>query len=853
MLQQRRHIRALLARVLTPQHRRNATSQQQQQQRILPRRPRLDLKRLAADADAIAQNIKNRAVANVDVHQVADLYKLFGQQQHELDELRRERTRTAKQVSTTAEKQELIARGRSLKDAIQQLEASQASVEEQLYGLAVHIPNDTDPTSPVGSEDAARVVNVHGTPPSTPSPPWLQSHIDLAQRHDLVDFAAAANVSGASFYYLKNDAALLELALTMFAVQFAVREGGYSPLTTPDIVKASVAQACGFQPRDPRHTQSYTVSHHADDTCTSDSARVLAGTAEIPLAGMFASTILADAQLPARLVGVGKSFRAEAGARGADSRGLYRVHQFTKVELFSVVRPADSPRELDRILTLQQRMFAALGLSFRVLDMPTQELGASAYKKYDVEAWMPGRTAGGGWGEISSASNCTDYQARRLDIRYRPSASSGAPTTAGTSTAFVHTLNGTACAVPRMIIAILEQHQLMDGRVVVPDFQHDELRRLARVQLHPDRHQATIPLPPPPPPVSHRAPSATRQTVHDTSRPHHFVELEESLMGGSVSSSPRGRQRASPCRSCSSPTSAGHYHHQHHDDDEVSLQQAYSKRAEWKADLPVKHAKVWPVPDFVRPSPRRKPASTTAATWLDLPDSYFEGLRQYRAQHAALFHASRPASHDPRTGPPSGATESASTPHADTGDFYTSGYFYVTPELKIHRTRARPGHRSAHAEDNAVADGDEDDPPVKVTIPAAICSSAKPLRRMVPHRRCSFDDTASMSLQSHLHKGYEPIATLKTAGYKPGHRQWSLNSQLQHSEQKREAQLFDKLLVSTIDATSAPQQQQRHRGIGTDTTAYAYNNGVIGGNADVTTANLAFSTLLLGWFVVQLM
>ncbi|CAG8536057.1 12685_t:CDS:2, partial [Acaulospora morrowiae] len=202
--------------------------------------------------------------------------------------------------------------------------------------------------------------------------------------------------------------------------------------------------------------------------------RTLAATAEIPLAGIYAGKILFPSQLPIRMVGFGRAFRAEAGARGQDAKGLYRVHQFSKVEIFCLTRPEESDAMLNEIVSIQEEIFCELEL---ILDMPTYELGASAYRKFDIEAWMPGR---GRWGEISSASNCTDYQSRRLNIRYKPSISlqeqvgNNANNIAGQKaqqtlhTEFVHTLNGTAIAVPRMIIAILENFQRDDGKVTIP-------------------------------------------------------------------------------------------------------------------------------------------------------------------------------------------------------------------------------------------------------------------------------------------------------------------------------------------------------------------------------------------------
>ena len=284
---------------------------------------------------------------------------------------------------------------------------------------------------------------------------------------DLVDFEAAAEVSGSKFYYLKNAAAMLELALVNYAMAKCAAKG-FTLLTTPDLVRDTAVEKCGFQPR-MANTQVYSIEN--SDLC-------LAGTAEIPLGGLYADKILEEADLPVRMAAFGHCFRTEAGAAGAATKGLYRVHQFSKVEMFVLATPEQSEAIHEELIELEKEMFDELGLHFKVLDMPSGDLGAPAYRKYDVEAWMPGLDR---YGEISSASNCTDFQARRLNIRYRPGADSeaaaaakgqeggkGKKKKAKVPTRFVHTLNATACAVPRMIICILENFQQEDGTVDIP-------------------------------------------------------------------------------------------------------------------------------------------------------------------------------------------------------------------------------------------------------------------------------------------------------------------------------------------------------------------------------------------------
>ncbi|KZT30869.1 seryl-tRNA synthetase [Neolentinus lepideus HHB14362 ss-1] len=358
-----------------------------------------------------------------------------------------------------------------LKIEIAHLEEELASVEERLLTLSLAVPNDTHPSSPIGSEDAAIILSTHGSDPIPASS--ARDHVNIARSLGLLDLEAGATVTGSSWYYLTNEAALLEIALTNYAMSIAVAHG-FTPVTTPDAVKLDIAKRCGFNPRDPLSgspaSQMYHLTQHPEaERESSYPELVLAGTAEIPLAGMFANKILLSEELPIKMAGLGRAFRAEAGARGADTRGLYRVHQFTKLELFAVTTEESSDEMMEELKQLQVKIFEGLGLTFRVLDMPTEELGASAYRKYDMEAWMPGR---GSWGEISSTSNCTDYQSRRLHIRYREGSSeehrSTTVSTRRRPLPFAHTLNGTAAAVPRLIVALMENGVRFDevGNVV---------------------------------------------------------------------------------------------------------------------------------------------------------------------------------------------------------------------------------------------------------------------------------------------------------------------------------------------------------------------------------------------------
>ena len=311
------------------------------------------------------------------------------------------------------------------------------------------IPNLTHPAAPRGADDQANLEIRRGehAPPTFDFQPL--DHVVLGERLDLIDFEGGAKVAGAGFYFLKNDAVLLAMALERYAVDLLIGEG-FTPTITPDLARNEVLHGTGYIPRGPE-TQIYSIA---------DSDLSLVATAEIPLGGLMSDEILDAERLPIKICGISHCFRTEAGAGGRASRGLYRVHQFSKVEMFAFTLPDQSDAMLEYFRDLECRIFDGLGLAYRVVDTATGDLGGPAYRKYDLEAWMPGRGTAGEYGEVTSTSNCTDYQARRLGIRFRQKGEKG--------TSFAHTLNGTAIAVSRALIAVLENYQQADGSVVVP-------------------------------------------------------------------------------------------------------------------------------------------------------------------------------------------------------------------------------------------------------------------------------------------------------------------------------------------------------------------------------------------------
>ncbi len=402
--------------------------------------------------DAVKQNCADRGV-KADVDAVVRLDDERRRLQRAFDELKAKQNQLSEQIKQAGKDKErreaLVAESRGMKPQLEQLEADVKRVEAERDAVLKTIPNMTHPAAPVGSVN--KVIKAFATPTKFDFKP--KDHVDLVEALDLADTEAGARVAGQKFYFLKNEGALLELALVQYAMNALVKEG-FTPVITPDLARAEVLEGIGFLPRDPNPEtrQVYTVAD--TDLC-------LVATAEITLGGMHMNQLLDESQLPLRYVGLSHCFRTEAGAAGRDTRGLYRVHQFTKVEMFVFCTPEQSDAQHEDLLRIEEQIFQGLGLPYQVVDTCTGDLGGPAYRKYDIEAWMPGRGQGGEFGEVTSTSNCTDYQARRLGIRYRPKDKKG--------TRFVHTLNGTAVACTRAIVALLENYQQADGGVRVPE------------------------------------------------------------------------------------------------------------------------------------------------------------------------------------------------------------------------------------------------------------------------------------------------------------------------------------------------------------------------------------------------
>ncbi|HEX4000908.1 MAG TPA: serine--tRNA ligase [Pirellulales bacterium] len=412
----------------------------------------LDRRFIVENVELVTRNTATRG-SKADVARFVGLEAQRKAKQTESDELNRKANEVSKSIGQTkdpAEREARKAEGRRLREQCTAAEAELAKIAQEADAILRAIPNLTHPAAPIGADDQANLELRRG---KTPLPTFNfkpLDHVQLAEKLDLIDFESGAKVAGHGFYFLKNETVLLELAMQRYAVDLLMREG-FTPTITPDLARNEILQGIGFTPRGPE-TQIYSIA---------DSDLSLVATAEITLGGLLADTVLEEEGLPLKFCGISHCYRTEAGAHGRATRGLYRVHQFTKIEMFAFTLPDKSDAMLDYLCELECRIFDGLGIPYRVVDTATGDLGGPAYRKFDLEAWMPGRGESGEFGEVTSTSNCTDYQSRRLGIRYRKGTEKG--------THFVHTLNGTAIAISRGLIAILENYQLPDGSILVPE------------------------------------------------------------------------------------------------------------------------------------------------------------------------------------------------------------------------------------------------------------------------------------------------------------------------------------------------------------------------------------------------
>lgn len=407
----------------------------------------LDIKFIRENADLIKENSKNR-LSKADIDSFLELDEEIREKVLKLDDLRAQRNLTSKTKPTAEE----IEKMKRVGEEIKIIEEALIPLRQKHREIWLAIPNLTHPEVAVSlDEDDNPVLDTFLEPTNFDFPP--RDHVELAEINDLIDFERAVKVSGAKFYYLKNELALMEFALIQYALEIATKKG-FTPFSTPDLAKREVLEGLGYNPRG-ESTQVYNVEN--SDLC-------LVGTAEITMGGYHKDEILEEAELPKKYVAVSHCFRTEAGAYSKFSKGIFRVHQFTKIEMFQYVTPEKSEEAHQEMLKIEREIFEGLKIPFRVIDHCTADLGTPAIRTYDLEAWMPGKPGRdenmGDWAEITSTSNCTDFQARGLNIKYKKEDG---------SKEFVHMLNGTAIAISRALIAIMENYQQEDGSIIIPE------------------------------------------------------------------------------------------------------------------------------------------------------------------------------------------------------------------------------------------------------------------------------------------------------------------------------------------------------------------------------------------------
>ncbi|MCW3034826.1 MAG: Seryl-tRNA synthetase [Actinobacteria bacterium] len=404
----------------------------------------IDVRLLRTDPGLVRASLERRG-AKVDLDHLIELDSRYRALLQEVEAARAEQNAAGKRIAEARgpEKSQAIAEMKRLSDRLKQLEAELAEIRSELDRALIEVPNLVHPDAPDGfGDESNRLVRTVGSRPAFDFTP--KDHMDIGEGLGIIDTERAAKVSGSRFAYLLGPAVLLEFALVRMAMDRLMPDG-FVPVIPPVLVRAEAMFGTGFFPTD--EAQVYRC---ADDDL------YLAGTAEVPIASMHAREMLPADRMPRRYVGYSTCFRREAGTYGRDTRGIIRVHQFDKAEMFSFCFPEDSDDEHQRLLAHEEGIWQALEIPYRVLEICAGDLAAPNYRKFDIEAWLPGT---GRWLEVTSCSNDIDYQARRLQIR----------TKRDSGTELVHTLNGTAVAVGRAIVALLENHQQADGSVRIPE------------------------------------------------------------------------------------------------------------------------------------------------------------------------------------------------------------------------------------------------------------------------------------------------------------------------------------------------------------------------------------------------
>lgn len=403
----------------------------------------LDIRYIRENPDTVTEFSRQKGY-DVDVHRVLTVDEQRRDVQQKMDVLRTERNSIADVMKKTQGRpdQEQIERGRVLKTEIASLESTYKELDELHTKLMWGIPNAIKADVPIGGEEDSIEIKQWGEHTS-----GAIDHLDFATKRDWVDFERGAKVAGAKFYYLKGDLALLENAITQYALDFVTKKG-FTYMTVPNMVNGRIATGTGFAPRSDSQSDEYFIE--GEDLS-------LIATAEMPLTGYHADEIIEEADLPLKYVGLSPCYRKEAGTYGKHARGLFRVHQFNKLEMYAFTTPQQSEAMHEAIREIEEELWQSIGIPYHVINIASGDLGAPAAKKYDIEYWSPVDEI---YRELTSCSNCTDFQARNLNIRVRR--------TDGT-VEVLHTLNGTAVSLARSLVTVIEHFQNEDGTLTIPD------------------------------------------------------------------------------------------------------------------------------------------------------------------------------------------------------------------------------------------------------------------------------------------------------------------------------------------------------------------------------------------------
>ncbi len=405
-------------------------------------RSMLDIRFIRENPQKVQQNAENKGYKSLSVEKLLELDISKRELQTQVDELRERRNQNAAKMKGGKLDQATIDEGKQIKVQLAEREGYLASADKELTDMLWQVPNMTFDDVPLGGEEGSVEIKKVGEQTT-----GAKDHLDFALERDWVDFERGAKVAGAKFYYLKGDLALLENAITQYALDFVTKKG-FTFMTVPNMVNQRTMTGTGFAPRTSDQSDEYAIE--GEDLS-------LIATAEIPLTGYHADEIIDEKNLPKLYVGLSPCYRREAGTYGKHTRGLFRVHQFNKLEMYAFTLPEKSKEMHEQILAIEEELWQSLEIPYHVINIASGDLGAPAAKKYDIEYWSP---VDGIYRELTSCSNCTDFQARNLNIRVRR---------ADGSVEVLHTLNGTAVSLARSLVTILEHYQAEDGKLRVPE------------------------------------------------------------------------------------------------------------------------------------------------------------------------------------------------------------------------------------------------------------------------------------------------------------------------------------------------------------------------------------------------